>query len=76
MTDVSDLATEREEELREDALQAAKRARDAARSQPSAERCEQCGDSIPNERRLAVPGVRFCIQCQTVLEQSRRRGAA
>lgn len=76
MTEVIDLATAREEELREDALQAMRRAREAACNRPSAEICDQCSEPIPHERRLAVPGVRFCIQCQTALEQARKRGVA
>lgn len=27
--------------------------------------CEACGDTIPEARRKAVPGVRFCINCQS-----------
>lgn len=71
MPDVSDLATEREEEWREDALQAAKRARDAARSQPSARVCDRCEDLIPEARREAVPGCQHCVSCQQVVEQAR-----
>ena len=26
--------------------------------------CEECGDPIPLARRLAMPGVRLCIECQ------------
>ena len=26
--------------------------------------CEECGDEIPDARRQAVPGVRFCVTCQ------------
>ncbi|WP_446425395.1 DksA/TraR family C4-type zinc finger protein [Mailhella sp.] len=26
--------------------------------------CEECGDPIPPARRLAMPGVRLCIECQ------------
>ena len=26
--------------------------------------CENCGDPIPEARRLAVPGVRLCLLCQ------------
>ena len=33
-------------------------------AQPSAEECEECGDEIPEARRLAVPGVQFCVFCQ------------
>ena len=31
---------------------------------PSAEECEECGDEIPEARRLAVPGVQLCVFCQ------------
>ena len=33
-------------------------------ARPSAEECEECGDEIPEARRLAVPGVQFCVFCQ------------
>jgi phage/conjugal plasmid C-4 type zinc finger TraR family protein len=26
--------------------------------------CEECGASVPEARRRAVPGVRFCVACQ------------
>ena len=26
--------------------------------------CEDCGEPIPQARRLALPGVRRCVQCQ------------
>ena len=26
--------------------------------------CESCGSRIPEKRRKAVPGCRFCIDCQ------------
>jgi len=31
--------------------------------------CEECDREIPEARRVAVPGVRLCIQCQAELEQ-------
>lgn len=71
MTDVSDLATKREEELREDALQTMRRARDVASSQPSAQTCDRCGEPIPEARREAVPGCRRCTSCQALLERQR-----
>jgi phage/conjugal plasmid C-4 type zinc finger TraR family protein len=30
--------------------------------------CEQCDDPIPQARRLAIPGVRLCVPCQTDVE--------
>ncbi|KGT89560.1 hypothetical protein NG99_19475 [Erwinia typographi] len=40
------------------------RARRAITSGPSAEYCESCGEAIPEARRLALPGVQYCVQCQ------------
>lgn len=37
----------------------------------SAEDCESCGTDIPEARRLAVPGCRFCVDCQELLEVRR-----
>lgn len=36
--------------------------------------CEQCGNDIPEPRRLAVKGCRLCIACQSVLEAKRKNG--
>lgn len=35
-------------------------------SKPSAKRCRDplCGEEIPEERRLAMPGVQLCVGCQ------------
>lgn len=40
------------------------RARQAMHSGESAEFCENCGEAIPEARRVALPGVHFCVQCQ------------
>ena len=29
------------------------------------EECEECGEAIPAGRRLALPGVRTCVACQS-----------
>lgn len=34
----------------------------------SAEDCESCGVEIPQARRIAVPGCRFCLDCQGMRE--------
>lgn len=31
---------------------------------PSATVCDECGDTIPEARREALPGVRMCVVCQ------------
>lgn len=44
---------------------------DRTASDPSAESepfCVECGDTIPEARREAVPGCRFCVTCQMELE--------
>ncbi|MDP2746178.1 TraR/DksA C4-type zinc finger protein [Pseudomonas sp.] len=37
----------------------------------SATECDSCGDDIPEARRLAVPGCRFCVHCQGLMEVRR-----
>ena len=31
--------------------------------------CEECGDEIPEARRKAIPGVQYCVGCQSELEK-------
>ena len=31
---------------------------------PALTHCETCGAPIPEARRAAIPGVRFCVPCQ------------
>lgn len=31
--------------------------------------CAECGETIPQARREALPGVRYCIECQTELDK-------
>jgi phage/conjugal plasmid C-4 type zinc finger TraR family protein len=37
----------------------------------SALECESCRSDIPEARRLAVPGCRFCVECQGLREVRR-----
>ncbi|WP_116090809.1 DksA/TraR family C4-type zinc finger protein [Sphingomonas crusticola] len=47
----------------------------------SAQYCDECGDDIPQGRRVALPGVRTCVKCQsqrdskTVFSAINRRGS-
>jgi len=34
--------------------------------------CEECEAAIPEARRKAMPGVRYCVRCQSELEKSRK----
>ena len=44
---------------------AVKRAQSEIPQGESLEFCEACGKAIPEGRRRAVPGVRFCVACQS-----------
>ncbi|WP_166425140.1 DksA/TraR family C4-type zinc finger protein [Paraglaciecola sp. 20A4] len=35
----------------------------------SAQYCEECDEPISQRRRIAVPGVQLCINCQTEIEK-------
>ncbi|MDX1403278.1 MAG: DksA/TraR family C4-type zinc finger protein [Woeseiaceae bacterium] len=35
----------------------------------SLEHCAECGNAIPQARRKALPGVRFCISCQSEFDK-------
>ena len=37
---------------------------------PSREDCLFCGDDIPEGRRLAVPGVQYCVEHQDMFDKS------
>ena len=45
-----------------------KRVRSRLTSGASRRDCEECGQPIPEARREAVPGVRLCILCQTIVD--------
>ena len=36
---------------------------------PGLTHCAECGDKIPKARRLAVPGVQLCVDCQNYAEK-------
>jgi len=50
----------------EDAVQLA---RSRLGSGVSATHCEECDAPIPEVRRQALPGVRYCVRCQAELER-------
>ena len=37
--------------------------------EPSLEECEECGDEIPEARRLAIPGCKLCVFCKEKQER-------
>lgn len=64
MADAMDYAQEREQSERERHINNA-RSRITA---PSSFLCEACDAPIPEARRLAIPGVAFCVICQQIEE--------
>ncbi len=36
----------------------------------SASICEECGEGIPLARQTALPGVQFCVSCQTEFDKT------
>lgn len=54
---------------------AIKRARSGMRAGPGRSRCEECEAPIPEARRKAVPGVRFCVACQEAHDRDQRANA-
>jgi len=35
---------------------------------PSEKECLECGEEIPEARRISVPGVQYCVPCQEYFE--------
>ncbi|CQD76531.1 DnaK suppressor protein [Yersinia intermedia] len=68
MADLIDIAQERQEMVL--AAQIAN-----ARSKPTAPSafiCECCEAEIPEQRRISVPGVVFCVTCQQIHEEKKK----
>lgn len=67
MSDVADLAN--------DVMQARLDQLLAQRSKPSTKasafECDECGDEIPQARRLAVVGTQHCTECAGMIERKR-----
>lgn len=40
------------------------------RTGPSLEECEDCGEPIPEARRLAISGCTTCVDCQELREKA------
>lgn len=64
MADAMDLAQQREQAERERLINNA-RSRIAT---PSRLLCEECEAPIQKARRIAIPGVAFCVTCQQIIE--------
>jgi phage/conjugal plasmid C-4 type zinc finger TraR family protein len=58
-----------QQQIDDSVADAIKRARAQLPSGPSLSNCEECGEAIPDARRQAVPGVRFCVTCQAEVDR-------
>jgi len=59
-----------QEQIDDTVTDAVKRARErlAAGEGEGETHCERCGEEIPEARRLALPGARTCVACQSALD--------
>ncbi len=73
MADEADLAGDLIDGEMESILAARRRESERRIARGSAVTCDECGDTIPRERRKKNPGVRTCVPCQTELEKVRMR---
>ena len=73
-SDNSDSATEREQFMRDLALQALRQRNNHDSTINAATHCQQddCGAPIPEARRQALRGCQTCIHCQTRIERTTR----
>lgn len=63
-SEIIDQANELVEQNINHAIQAHRINRNAV----SAEYCEECGEDIPEPRRVAVPGCQTCVSCANDIE--------
>ena len=68
-SEIIDQASALEEMMRDHAIQAHRLNHSAV----SAEHCGECGDSLPEARRIAYPGCTMCVDCQSDAERRNRR---
>lgn len=72
MSDIIDRACEIEMLQRDAALESNSRLWQLEHDGSSEEYCIDCGESIPEARRLAAPGCKRCIDCQEFNEYLRQ----
>lgn len=63
------------EQIEVSTREAIERARRRAPAGESRETCADCDEPIPQARRLAVPGVRLCLDCQQASDKAWRPAA-
>jgi len=59
-----------QDQIDDSVSEAVERARGRLPSGESAELCDECEKPIPQARREALAGVRYCVECQSELDKS------
>ena len=65
-----------QEQIDASVAEAVERARSRLPAGDSLAECAECGATIPTARRRAVPGVRYCVDCQEACDAGQAGGAA
>ncbi|HYN46081.1 MAG TPA: DksA/TraR family C4-type zinc finger protein [Allosphingosinicella sp.] len=60
-----------QEQIEDTVTDAVKSARARLPAGEGADHCEECGEEIPERRRLALPGTRTCVPCQSARDAAR-----
>jgi len=63
MPDIADRANDTAQLLLDAALSSKRAEQDANSAKASADECVECGELIPSERQIAIPGVDMCVRC-------------
>lgn len=71
-SDPSDLASKHEAQHNSLAIRLVVAAQQAQSLRPTLTHCLECGDPIPEKRRLASPGCCYCVTCQKWIDGGRR----
>lgn len=64
-----------QEQIDDTIKDAVERARGKLPAGDSLSHCEECNAVIPEARRKAVPGVRLCIECQTIRDREHQEAS-
>ena len=62
--DAADAASEIAMDTVDNGINAVREQMKLSYGQGSLSHCMECGDDIPEGRRKAVPGVKYCVYCQ------------
>jgi phage/conjugal plasmid C-4 type zinc finger TraR family protein len=57
-----------QEQIDDTVSDAVRRARERLAAGEGETHCQRCGEEIPEARRLALPGARTCVACQSALD--------